>query len=95
MNIFKKMKTQKGCAGCHDSLLHELAMATMVEHAATADSAPTRKSCQTCGKSWPCPAYQLAQAAEIQARSYATKDFKAERIAPSMPWWWQRSRAEA
>jgi hypothetical protein len=71
VNIFKK--SQLNHLRRHDSLLHELALTTMAEHSPQAlDTTPQRR-CQTCNNPWPCPGYQLAQAAEAQARGFKNK----------------------
>ncbi len=71
MNIFFR-RNRKDHGKRHDSLLHELAMQAMEEHK------PHRthpdRVCQLCGQQWPCPGYQLGQAAEIQARSYTDRN---------------------
>ena len=57
----------------HDSLLHELALNTMADHAPQDLEVTAQRRCQTCRQHWPCPRYRLAQTAEIQARAYKNK----------------------
>jgi hypothetical protein len=71
MNIFKK--SRMNYLARHDSLLHELALRTMGEHKPRSDDLYPHRRCQTCHQLWPCPGYQLAQTAEIQARRYRGK----------------------
>lgn len=71
MNIFKKGHLNHFQR--HDSLLHELALTTMAEHSPQAVDITPLRQCQICNDHWPCPGYQLAQAAEIQARGYKNR----------------------
>ncbi len=71
VSIFKKSNPNH--LERHDSLLHELALQAMTEHSPhILDTIPKRR-CQTCDEHWPCPAFQLAREAEIQARGYKNK----------------------
>lgn len=71
MGIFKR--SQSSNLERHDSLLQELAMNAMAEHQPHGPTAAPQRQCQACDCQWPCPGYQLAQVAEIQARSYQNK----------------------
>jgi hypothetical protein len=71
VNIFRKR--QLNYLYRHDSLLHELALKTMAEHSPHFLNATPHRQCRTCDEHWPCPAYQLAQTAEVQARGYKNK----------------------
>lgn len=70
MKMFRK-SPRPPCPDRHDSLLQELAMTTMAEHAT--DPVHSNRSCRVCDQNWPCPSYRLAQAAEVQARHYGSR----------------------
>jgi hypothetical protein len=74
VNIFKKSHLNR--FERHDSLLRELALITMTEHSPQSPDITPLRRCQTCNTPWPCPGYQLAQAAEIQARGYINRQLK-------------------
>jgi len=69
MKIFKK-NPQLPCLDRHDSLLRDLAMNTMAEHAT--DPGHSHELCNACGEAWPCSSYRLGQAGEIQSRHYVS-----------------------